>query len=215
MEMNKNSLDLLLVPFSIFINASYHFYLWHSSKSKKPKTSVGANLVSKRVWFQSIMQADSNKAVIGVQTFRNSLMSTILFASISITINAALASFANNLYTSSHLFAGHPTFGSQMEAILVLKYSSVSMFMLLSFLFNSMAAGFIIEANFLICLNEGEAFMAHAEEMMMKGVVLGVVGNRVLYVGLSLLVWMVGPLAFGLCTVGMLWGFYTLDFSVT
>ncbi|KAL0911523.1 hypothetical protein M5K25_019672 [Dendrobium thyrsiflorum] len=212
--MNNYSLDLLLVPFSIFINASYHFYLWQSSKSKQPKTTVGANIERKRVWLQSIMSVNDNKAILGVQTFRNSIMSIILSASISIAINGALASFSSNSYTSSHLFAGHPTFGSQSEAMLVLKYSSVSLFMLFSFLFNSMAVGFIIEANFLINLNEGEVFRANAEGMMMKGVVLGVVGNRALYVGLSLLIWMFGPLAFGLCTAGMLWGFYRLDFSM-
>lgn len=160
-------------------------------------------------------QEDGNKAMLGVQTFRNSLVAIILSASVSIAINGALASLANNSHTSSRLLASHPTFGSQTEAMLVLKSSSVSLFMLISFFFNSMAVGFVMEANFLINLSEGELFLVHhAEEMMMKGVVLGVVGNRILYVGLALLIWMFGPLALGLCTVGMLWGFYRLDFSV-
>lgn len=157
-----------------------------------------------------MQDGDGKRSMLGVQSFRNSLMSLILSATIAITVNSSLAALANNTYNSNHLLHQHPIFGSQSESLLVLKYSCVSIFLLFSFLCSSIAVWLTIEANFLINATQDYA-QDHAHKVMKKGVLLGIVGNRVLFMALPLLVWMIGPVAMALSSFALLLVFYNLD----
>ena len=158
-----------------------------------------------------MQEDDGKRGMLGVQSFRNALMSLILSATIAITVNSSLAALANNTYNSKHLLLQHPIiFGSQSESLLVLKYSCVSILLLFSFLCSSMAVWFTTEANFLINAAQ-EYAQEHAHKVMKKGVLLGIVGNRVLFMALPLLMWMLGPVAMALSSLALLLVFYNLD----
>ncbi|KAG0496974.1 hypothetical protein HPP92_001665 [Vanilla planifolia] len=216
METSKYySLDVLLVPINIFLITTYHIYLWHSSRSKPHKTSIGAKIARQTAWLQSIIPVEEKKGTLGIQTFRNALLESILSATVAIAVNAAMAAVANNAYTSHVLLSRPVAFGSQKGSMLVFKYASACLLLLLSFLCSSMAVGCIIEAGFLLSTNGRELFVARAEVALMKGCVLAVVGNRVLFVAISYVAWMFGPVAFAMSTMGMLWVFYVLDFQDT
>ncbi|ONK62693.1 uncharacterized protein A4U43_C07F6980 [Asparagus officinalis] len=212
MDSSKYSLDLILVPASLFLTVGYHAYTWQCSKLKKPVTSTGLNLMKRRAWLADILPADSKKAMLGVQSLRNFLMSAILSASIAIILNSCLAAVANNTYKYSNLLQ-NPVFGLQTGNLLILKYASVSLLLLFSFLCSSIAVGCIIEASFLITASEELVYMAQAERMFDRGSVLAIVGNRVLYIAISLLLWVFGPVPLAISSVGMVWVLYNLDFS--
>lgn len=157
--------------------------------------------------------------MLAVQSLRNTLMATILTASISVIINIALACLTNNTYYASHLL-NNRIFGSQTNMILVLKYGSASLFLLVSFMCSSMAVGCLIDANFLInAMSSGEdhdqiySNDAYTQRIMERGFLLAVVGERVLCVTFSLLFWMLGPVPVALSSVALVWGLYVLDFA--
>ena len=140
-------------------------------------------------------------------------MSAILSASVAIMLNSCLAAVANNTYNSSHILR-NPVFGSQTGNLIVLKYASASLLLLVSFLCSSIAVGCTIEASFLISCGSGELqHMVQAARLFTRGSVLAIVGNRMLYVAVSLLLWMFGPVPLALSSVAMVWVFYNLDFG--
>ncbi|KAJ3676504.1 hypothetical protein LUZ60_003916 [Juncus effusus] len=203
MDLNKYPLDLILVPLSVFFTVSYHLYRLKCTKGVKKNGSAK--------WIESIFQENEKKGTLGVQSLRNSLMATILSATVSMLLNSALAALTNNAYKSNFL-NHHKFFGSQGAPTILLKYATISLLLLLSFFCSSMAVGLLIEANFLINA-AGESFNGIAEDLMKKGWELASVGNRVLVSTGPVLMWLLGPVPLVLSSVGLIGFFYSVDFG--
>uniref|UniRef100_A0A5B7C490 DUF599 domain-containing protein n=1 Tax=Davidia involucrata TaxID=16924 RepID=A0A5B7C490_DAVIN len=220
-------LDTMLVPLSLFLTIGYHAYLWHSFKNKPTLTTIGMHALRRRVWLQGMEQGDDKKGMLAVQSLRNALMATILSATVAIFITVSLAAVANNTYNASHLF-NRRFFGLQSGKILVLKYGSASLFLLVSFLCSSMSLGCLIDANFLINAASGTHHHDHSsssssssscpgpgytQTILERGFMLAVVGNRVLCITFPLLLWMFGPVPVAVSSVALIWRLYELDFA--
>lgn len=158
-----------------------------------------------------IVQGDASKAMLTVQSLRNTLMSTILTATITILVNLGLAALTNNTYNASHLFSSE-FFGSKSDKIFVLKYGSASICLVMSFMFSSMAIGYLIDANFL--MNAYGEFLSggYTQTILERGFTLALVGNRVLCVAVPLMLWMLGPVLVLLATLVLVFVLHEFDF---
>lgn len=151
-----------------------------------------------------------------VQSMRNTLMSTIFIATITILINFAFATITSSSYTASrnhyHLFNG-TLMGSKSETIYALKYASASFFVLISFVCSSMAIGFLIDANFLMNTHGSNLYEdSHIEMVLERGFTMGVIANRVLCFSVPLLLWMFSPIALALSSLALIYVFHQHDF---
>ncbi|XP_022760941.1 uncharacterized protein LOC111307194 [Durio zibethinus] len=208
-------LDTVFIPFSLFLVLGYHACLWQSFKQKPSTTKIGLDKFRRKTWFLDIKQGDDKKGMLAVQSLRNTLMATILNASVAILVNLALAALTNNTYTANHLFNSE-IFGSQSGRMYALKYGSASLFLLVSFLCYSMALGYLIDANFLINASGDDQFSsdpAYTQTIFERGFALALIGNRVLCISFPTLLWMFGPLPVALSTAALVWGLYELDFN--
>jgi len=61
MDSSKYSLDLMLVPASLFLIAGYHAYIWQCSKSEHPVTSIGLSMMKRRAWLAEILPVSKKK----------------------------------------------------------------------------------------------------------------------------------------------------------
>ncbi|KAG6485832.1 uncharacterized protein LOC122012253 [Zingiber officinale] len=225
MDLNSYPLDLVLVPFSFLLTASYHSYIWFNSSSKAKSKKPAANAISLSItnrasWNQSILQG-KRKDMLGVQSLRNSLMSAILSASTALALAISLAALANNAF-NAHRLLRHAFFGSQAGPTVALKYACAMIFLLFSFLANSLAVAFVVDACFLVSVvvdeeeeEEAEMLEKQARRMLRRGYVLAVVGNRLLFVSLPMLLWLFGPAAMALSSVALVVLFYELDVGIT
>ncbi|XP_020237416.1 uncharacterized protein LOC109816738 [Cajanus cajan] len=204
-------LDTILVPLSLFITVAYHAYLCHTIKHKPSRTTYGIDKMRRTAWGLNLNQGDASKAMLTVQSLRNTLMSTILTATITILINLALAVLTNNAYSASHLFSSG-FFGSKSDKIMLLKYGSASICLVMSFIFSSMAIGFLIDANFL--MNAYGEFLSggYTQTILEKGFTLALVGNRVLCVAVALMLWMMGPVPVLLASLVLVFVLHEFDF---
>ncbi|ESW12069.1 hypothetical protein PHAVU_008G082000 [Phaseolus vulgaris] len=204
-------LDTIFIPFSLFITVTYHVYLCHTIKNNPSRTTYGIDKLKRTTWSLNLNQGDSGKAMLTVQSLRNTLMSTILTASITILINLGLAALSNNTYNASHLFSSG-FFGSKSDEIFVLKYGSTSLCLVMSFLFSSMAIGFLIDANFL--MNAYGEFLSggYTETILERGFTLALVGSRVLCVAVPLMLWMLGPVPVLVASLLLVFVLHELDF---
>ncbi|XAR55732.1 hypothetical protein NMG60_11035916 [Bertholletia excelsa] len=211
-------LDTLLVPLSLFLTLGYHALLWRIFKNKPLQTAVGAHAMRIRAWLEDMKQGDDKKGMLAVQSLRNTILTTIVSAAVAIILTLSLAALTNDAYNaSSHLFANW-FFGSKSDGFLVLKYGSASFFLLVSFWCSSMALGCLIDANFLVnspLMAGGEFSVSsgHTEWVVEKGLILAVMGNRMLCLAFLLLLWLMGPVPVSLASVALIFGLYEIDFG--
>ncbi|PSS34768.1 Extensin like [Actinidia chinensis var. chinensis] len=208
-------LDTILVPLSLFLTIGYHAFLWHNIKNKPFITTIGIQKLRRKAWLQDMKQGDDKKNMLAVQSLRNTLLGTILSATIAIIIVLAVGALTNNSYNATHLITNY-FFGSQSDRILMLKYCSASLFLLASFLCSSVAVGCFVDANFLINATSADDELpstAHTGRVLERGFSLAVVGNRLLCIAFPLLLWLLGPVPVALSSVALVWGLYELDFA--
>lgn len=161
-----------------------------------------------------VVQGDDKKGTLAVQSLRNTLMLTILTATVTALITVALAALTNNAMSVNNLLSKSDLFGSQSARIMVLKFGSAAIFLVGSFLCSSMAVGCLIDANYLInAIGEFTSTPAgYTEVVFERGFMLAVVGNRVLCIAFPLLMWLFGPLPVAISSIGLVWALYGLDF---
>uniref|UniRef100_A0A7N0V7H7 DUF599 domain-containing protein n=1 Tax=Kalanchoe fedtschenkoi TaxID=63787 RepID=A0A7N0V7H7_KALFE len=209
--------DTVLVPLSLFIVVSYHGYLWHNFKHKPSSfTTIGRNTQRRRLWFQHMETGDDKKGMLAVQSLRNTLMGSILTATVSIIINISLAALANNSFNASHFLNTSSLFGSHSSKLIVLKFGSACLLLTISFLCSSMAVCTLIDANMLInAAGEFASSPGYVQMIFERGFALAVVGNRVLCMAFPMLFWLFGPVTVLVSSAVLVWGLYELDFSGT
>ncbi|KAJ8898866.1 hypothetical protein K2173_008175 [Erythroxylum novogranatense] len=206
-------LDSVLVPSSIFLLVGYHTYLWHCLKNKPFKTTSGFNGSRRKLWLLDMKEGDEKKGMLAVQSLRNTLMATVFIASIAIIVNLSVAALINNTYNASHLL-NSTIFGSQSGKIYVLKFSLASAFLSVSFLCNSMALGYLTDANFLInASGEFSSSADYTQTIFQRGFLLNFIGNRVLCISFPVLMWTFGPVPVALSSLALVFVSYQLDFS--
>ncbi|GKV03017.1 hypothetical protein SLEP1_g15382 [Rubroshorea leprosula] len=181
-------LDSFLISLSLFFTLGYHAYLWHNIKNKPSTTSIGLDALRRKSWFQDMKEGDHKKGLLAIQSLRNTLIGTIFSASVAILFNLALAALTNNAYNASHFFRSE--------------------------ILGSMALGYLIDANFLINVDESCEFpsLEYPEMIFERGHLLALMGNRVLCITFPFLLWMFGPLPVAIASVALVWGLYELDF---
>ncbi|CAN6467647.1 unnamed protein product [Victoria cruziana] len=204
----KLSLDIILVPPSVGLIIGYHVLLWRILK--KQPIGKGVSAVRRRTWALTLTENEYRRGMLGVQSLRNSLMAAILSSTIAILTDVALGAMMNNIYRA-HKLLHLSLFGSQGDAIVLLKYSLSSIFLLSSFFCSSSGIGFLTEANFLINVTEGIP-ARNAHKMLQLGSELAGVGNRVLLAAVPMLLWMAGPVAMAASSLLLVWFFYCRDF---
>ncbi|MED6112998.1 hypothetical protein PIB30_066948 [Stylosanthes scabra] len=206
-------LDTILVPLSLFITICYHAYLCHTIKNKPSHTTFGVNKLRRTSWALNLNQGDDKKNMLTVQSMRNTLMEAIFIASITILINMALAALSNNAYNATHSVFTSKFFGSKSDKIMIFKYGSASLCLVLSFLCSSMAIGFLIDANFLMNTTHGESLSwNYTHTILERGFTLALIGNRFFCVAIPLMLWMLGPVTVFLASLGLVCLLYEFDF---
>ncbi|KAK9067772.1 hypothetical protein SSX86_011883 [Deinandra increscens subsp. villosa] len=218
-------MDTILVPFSFFITFGYHAYLWYQFKTKPSSTTIGIESIKRKHWLKDMKQGDDSKGTLAVQSLRNTLMSSILVAMVTSIITVALAALINNTYSAKDLLS-NSFFGLHTTKILFLKYGSTFLFLLTSFMCSSMAIATLIDANYLIYAlgaqpeteetsspsPSASSSRKYTRDILERGFILAVFGNRMLCITFPLLFWLFSPVVFVIASVALVWGLYMLDF---
>ncbi|GJY08200.1 extensin like protein [Tanacetum coccineum] len=180
-------MDTILVPLSFFMTFGYHAYLWYQFKTKPSCTTIGIESIKRKHWLKDMRQGDDKNATLAVQSLRNTLMSSILVAMVSSIITVALTALINN---------------------------------------TSMAVATLIDANYLVYALGAEpesdratspspspsSSRKYTRDILERGFVLAIFGNRMLCITFPVLFWLVSPVVFVFASVVLVWGLYMLDF---
>lgn len=162
------------------------------------------------------MQDNEKKNILAVQTLRNTIMGSTLMATTSILLCTGLAAIISSTYSIKKPL-NDSVFGGHGEFILSLKYVSILMVFMFSFICHSMSIRFINQVNFLINSppdNLGIITPDYVSELLERGFSLNTVGNRLFYSALPLLLWIFGPVLVFLSSVTLVPVLYNLDIVI-
>ncbi|CAM8972999.1 hypothetical protein QQ045_030765 [Rhodiola kirilowii] len=216
MEWRKCYLDVTLVPLGLAVTIAYHIWLWHKVRTQPLATIIGTNSTGRRFWVSAIMKDNEKKNILAVQTLRNMIMGSTLMATTSILLCCGLAAVISSTYSIKKPL-NDSILGGQGEFMIAIKYVTLLIFFLLSFISHTLGIRFINQVNFLInappdptgcCVAVTAEYVG---ELLERGFVLNTVGNRIFYGALPLLLWIVGPVLVFLSSVCLVPVMYNLD----
>ncbi|KAJ3676833.1 hypothetical protein LUZ60_002557 [Juncus effusus] len=218
MEWRKSYLDLVLIPHAILFPLMYHVWLWNKIRSEPHRTVIGMNSAGRRLWVRAMMKDNEKKNILAVQSFRNAIMGSTLMATTSILLCTGLAAVLSSTYSIKKPL-NDTVFGAHGEFMLSLKYVTLLLFFMFAFLCYSLSIRFINQVNFLINTPfsgedgdlSGRLSYDYICELLEKGFILNVVGNRLFYIAMPLLLWIFGPVLAFLCSLVMVPILYNLD----
>ncbi|KAK3039201.1 hypothetical protein RJ639_029058 [Escallonia herrerae] len=214
MEWQKYYLDVVLVPLGFLMIMSYHVWLWHKVQTQPLMTIIGTNAAGRRSWVSAMMKDNDKKNILAVQTLRNAIMGATLMATTSILLCSGLAAVISSTYSVKKLL-NDAVYGAHGEFMVALKYVTLLLIFLFSFLCHSLSIRFINQVNFLINCPQDELLgivnPEYVSELLEKGFVLNTVGNRLFYAALPLMLWIFGPVLVFLCSLTMVPVLYNLD----
>ncbi|XP_047339298.1 uncharacterized protein LOC124942787 [Impatiens glandulifera] len=219
MEWKKGYLDLILVPLGLLVMFSYHFWLWYKVRTEPLSTIIGTNAIGRRLWVSSIMKDNDKKNILAVQTLRNTIMGATLMATTSILLCSGLAAVISSTYSIKKPL-NDSVYGAHGEFMVALKYVTLLLIFLFSFLCHSLSIRFINQVNFLInCPPDIDSHSPiicpeYVSQLLERGFALNTVGNRIFYTALPVLLWIFGPVLVLLCSLTLVPVLYNLDLNV-
>ncbi|KAK6927778.1 Protein of unknown function DUF599 [Dillenia turbinata] len=214
MEWRKCYLDMMLVPTALMITMAYHAWLWNKVRTQPFTTIIGTNASGRRFWVSAMMKDNDKKNILAVQTLRNTIMGSTLMATTSILLCAGLAAIISSTYSVKKPL-NDTIYGAHGELMIALKYVTLLLIFLFSFLGHSLSIRFMNQVTFLVNTPQDPSSIVTPEyvsELLERGFILNAVGNRLFYAALPLLLWIFGPVMVFLCSVAMVPVLYNLDF---
>ncbi|KVG73588.1 uncharacterized protein LOC112504660 [Cynara cardunculus var. scolymus] len=213
MEFQKGYLDVILIPLSFMISISYYLWLWHKVRTQPLSTVIGVNAHGRRLWVSNIMKENEKKNILAIQTLRNTIMESTLMATTSILLCSGLAAVIGSTYSIKKPL-NDTLYGASGEFMVTLKYGTLLVFFLFSFLCHSLSIRCISQVNFFINCPQDSTIVTstYVSELLDKSFVLNVVGNRLFYSALPFVLWIFGPVLVLLCSVTVATMLYNLDF---
>nr|XP_043608680.1 uncharacterized protein LOC122580474 [Erigeron canadensis] len=226
--MENNDLDFVLVPAGLLVMVAYHFWLLYQIRHNPTRTVVGMNAINRRFWVTSMMEDTQKTGVLAVQTLRNNIMASTLLASTAIMLSSLIAvlmtggATGHNTNTTStdHHWIGL-TFGEGTKLRLTIKFFSILVCFLVSFLMNVQSIRYYSHASMLINVPYKKItnFTSHrlSAEYVASTVNLGSyfwsLGLRAFYFSFPLFLWLFGAIPMFVCTILLVFMLYFLDFT--
>lgn len=164
------------------------------------------------------MQDNDKKNILAVQTLRNTIMGSTLMATTSILLCSGLAAVISSTYSIKKPL-NDTVYGAHGEFMVALKYVTLLLIFLFSFICHSLSIRFTNQVNFLINCppesSDGVVTPDYVAELLERSFTLNTVGNRLFYGALPLMLWIFGPVLVFLCSVTMVPVLYNLDIVLT
>ncbi|CAN4077184.1 unnamed protein product [Withania somnifera] len=200
------------------ISLTYHVWLWQKVKTQPLSTIIGTNANGRRLWVSSIMKDNDKKNILAVQTFRNTIMGSTLMATTSILLCSGLAAVISSTYSVKKPL-NDAVYGGHGEFMVALKYVTLLLFFLFSFICYSISIRFINQVNFLINCPITDHLrilsIEYISELLEKAFMLNNVANRLFYSALTLVLWIFGPVLVFLSSISLVTVLYNLDFVIS
>lgn len=206
--------DLACLLASVVLVISYHFFLRRKIKKDPTYTVQAINRIARTAWVETIM-GDEQKAVLAVQTLRNSTMAATFLASTSVLLVIGVLTLSEQggrLEAAWHTFnmvgAKHPELWITKLIFLLLDlFVAFFSFAMSIRIFNHV--GYMI--NVPLVLNHKMITTAHVATHLNRAGGFYSIGMRAYYFLVPLVFWLFGPHFMLVSTIALLLVLYRID----
>ena len=206
--------DLICLLASVLLVIAYHLFLRCKIKKNPTYTVQAINSIARTAWVETIMH-DDHKAVLAVQTLRNSTMAATFLASTSIlliigvlTLSEQGGKFEATWHALNTLGAKHPELWmTKLIFLLLALFVAFFSFAMSIRIFNHV--GYMI--NVPLGLNHKMITPAHVATHLNRAGRFYSIGMRAYYFLVPLVFWLFGPHFMLVSTVGLLFVLYRID----
>ncbi|KAK9080495.1 hypothetical protein SSX86_000253 [Deinandra increscens subsp. villosa] len=222
--MMKYDLDFVLVPLGLLVMAVYHLWLLYQIRHKPARTVIGMNAISRRFWVSLMMEDTQKTGVLAVQTLRNNIMASTLMASTAIMLSSVLAVLMTGGLTAATNNQHNIgiAFGEGTKIRLTIKFFSILVCFLASFLMNIQSIRYFSHASMLINVPYKKItnFTSHrlTAEYVITSMNLGgyfwSLGLRAFYFSFPLFLWLFGAIPMFICSIFLVFMLYFLDVAI-
>lgn len=133
-------------------------------------------------------------------------------ATTSIVLCCGLAAVVSSSYSVKKPL-NNTIYGAHGQFMVALKYVTLLVLFLFSFMCHSLSVRFICQVNFLINCPEDSTIITstYVSELLEKSFTLSMIGNRLFYIALPIMLWIFGPVLVLLSSSTMVPILYNLD----
>ncbi|EFJ08076.1 hypothetical protein SELMODRAFT_132501 [Selaginella moellendorffii] len=212
--------DLWLVPLGFATLATYHGYFLYIYKTQPLLTVIGANHVGRRAWVRSMMADVEKKGVLAVQSLRNSMMGSILWASVAILLCSGSVAFINTSYSYGIRKPVFESFGGgktkQDETTMSIKVTLLLGCFMVCFFCCMQSVRFLNQVSFFIN-TPGEEILSkfvtpeYVASLFEKACNFQAAGSRSFYFTIPLILWILGPVPLAMACFVIIPFLYHLD----
>jgi uncharacterized membrane protein len=216
-ELVEN-LDLVLVPTGILFMVTYHVYLAYRIIKYPETTVIGFENSNKRVWVQQMIKDVPQYTSLALQVVSSNISAAVYLASLSLTISSLIGTIvafaeANRSSATSNQLVNEIFFGNKSSLTSSIKYASLLLCFLVAFISYVQCTRYYIHVSFLISTPNSGVPEDYVERAVIRGSNFWSLGIRAYYFAFPLLLWITGPIAMFVCSLGMISFLYFLDFT--
>ncbi|XP_073148298.1 uncharacterized protein [Henckelia pumila] len=208
MKMQKEYLDLVLVPCGLLIMFSYHLVLLYRCLKLPHTTVIGFENIDKKAWVQKIMESENKDVKTALDVLSANISAATYLASISLTLSALIGAWIAN---NSAIFQSKLIYGDTRPATMSIKYISLLICFLSAFSCFVQSSRCFIHANYLISTPGTDVPSEYVELAVIRGGDFWSLGLRALYFATTLLLWFFGPIPMFATSVVMVALLHSLD----
>ncbi|XP_062192029.1 uncharacterized protein LOC133895610 [Phragmites australis] len=208
MQLEKGSLDLVLVPCGLVIMFSYHLLLLYRILRHPGTTVIGYENHNKLAWVRSMVQATPGETGLALSVISSNISASTNLASLSIALGSLIGAWVSS---TTKVFMTGLVYGDRSQSTTTVKYISLLVCFVASFTCFIHSARYYVQASFLITTLDSDVPASYVQHAVIRGGNFWSMGLRALYFATSLLMWIFGPIPMFACSVLMVVILHMLD----
>jgi len=208
MQLEKGSLDLVLVPCGLVVMLSYHLLLLYRILRHPSTTVIGYENHNKAAWVRRMVRAAPNETSLALSVISDNISASTNLASLSIALGSLIGAWISS---TTKVFMTELVYGDRSQATATVKYISLLVCFLASFTCFIHSARYYVQASFLITTLDSDVPADYVQRAIIRGGNFWSMGLRALYFATTLLMWIFGPLPMFACSLLMVVILHMLD----
>ncbi|MQL70023.1 hypothetical protein Taro_002332 [Colocasia esculenta] len=219
MWLQKDSIDLVLVPCGLLLMFGYHLFLIYKIRRQPHTTVIGYENHNKKAWVERmlrwvvyLLQGTPTETGLALSVISSSLAASTNLASLSIALSSLIGTWVGS---SNKLFMTEVIYGDTSLTTTSVKYIALLVCFLSAFTFFIQSARHFVHANFLISTLDSDVPVSYVQNAVIRGGNFWSVGLRSLYFATTLLLWIFGPIPMFLCSLAMVVILHIFDTNTT
>ncbi|KAL6901004.1 hypothetical protein ACP4OV_005680 [Aristida adscensionis] len=208
MQLEKSSLDLVLVPCGLVIMFSYHLLLLYRILRHPATTVIGYENHNKIAWVRRMVQSSADETGLALSVISSNISASTNLASLSIALGSLIGAWVSS---TTKMFMTELVYGDRSQSTATVKYISLLVCFLVSFTCFIHSARYYVQASFLITTLDSDIPASYVQHAVIRGGNFWSMGLRALYFATTLLMWIFGPIPMFACSVLMVFILHLLD----